>query len=587
MPGGASHRVFLIYAGETFLPNTGPILRSSTAWKPFRGDRLMNTKTLRVKRRVALLACCLTASGAVMAAPLTSLTVCADPGNMPLSNDKGEGFENKIAQVIGRAIGTGVQYYWRPSIERGLMRTTLGEGNCDLWMDMASDTEGAVLLAPALYRSTFVLVYRNDKGLNIKSLDDPQLKKLRVGVFQVSAMREALLEHHVLRNTIVHYLSHNADIEHSNQPSYQVQQVIDGTLDVAAAWGPMAGYYKAMMHAPLTIVPANLMEDKVPMEFDMTLAVPRGRPDLKEAVETAIAQHRDEIKKILVDFGVPLVKCDECTVSGDLPSHGAYKPEQPEVQSPAQTAKIRAERMKDLKKWLAQGANPNDELNDAIVANDMDRVTYLLAHKAQANAQDGEGYTPLISAIRNGFVEVATYLVEHHADANLTDRSGWTPLMWASWGDNPVLVKMLLAHGAKIDSKDKEGRTALAITAQNAKAKAALELLTAGADVNEPVAKGEYTPLMLASVSGSTDLASVLIEHGAKVNAVNDGGVTALMIAAAGNRAPLAGLLLKSGADLNARSEDGRTALSIAEANNNDAVIKVLKDAAQQGGQSG
>ena len=102
-----------------------------------------------------------------------------------------------MRRCIGTAIGTGVQYYWRPSIERGLMRTTLSEGNCDLWMDMVSDTEGAIVLAP-LYRSTFVLAYRNDKGINIKSLDDPILKKLRVGVFQVSAMRQALAEHKVV-----------------------------------------------------------------------------------------------------------------------------------------------------------------------------------------------------------------------------------------------------------------------------------------------------------------------------------------------------------------------------------------------------
>ena len=130
-----------------------------------------------------------------MGAELKSLTVCADPGNMPLSNQKGEGFENKIAQVIGSALGTGVQYYWRPSIERGLMRTTLSEGNCDLWMDMATDTEGAIMLCEPLYRSTFVLAYRSDKGINIKSLDDPALKKLRVGVFQVSAIRQALADH--------------------------------------------------------------------------------------------------------------------------------------------------------------------------------------------------------------------------------------------------------------------------------------------------------------------------------------------------------------------------------------------------------
>src|ERR1700689_3841111 len=92
--------------------------------------------------RPACLLVWLALSGTAWGAQLKSLTVCADPGNMPLSNQKGEGFENKIAQLIGASLGTGVQYYWRPSIERGLMRTTLSEGNCDLWMDMASDTEG-------------------------------------------------------------------------------------------------------------------------------------------------------------------------------------------------------------------------------------------------------------------------------------------------------------------------------------------------------------------------------------------------------------------------------------------------------------
>ena len=119
----------------------------------------MNNGTMRVIRRAALGLGLIIASGAAWGGALQSLTVCADPGNMPLSNQKGEGFENKIAQVIGAAIGTGIDYYWRPSIERGLMRTTLSAGNCELWMDMASDTEGAMVLKP-LYRSTFVLAYR-------------------------------------------------------------------------------------------------------------------------------------------------------------------------------------------------------------------------------------------------------------------------------------------------------------------------------------------------------------------------------------------------------------------------------------------
>ena len=154
---------------------------------------------------------------------------------------------------------------------------------------------------------------------------------------------------------MIHYLSHNADLVADNQPSYQVQQVIDGTLDVAAAWGPMAGYYKTIVRAPLIIQPVNLLEDEVPIEFDMTLAVPRGRPEIKAAIEQALAQHKDEIHKILVDFGVPLVKCDACIVSGDLPSHGPYKPAKPEVQTAEADAKLHAKRLARPKEMAGAG----------------------------------------------------------------------------------------------------------------------------------------------------------------------------------------------------------------------------------------
>ncbi|MGD0490220.1 MAG: quinoprotein dehydrogenase-associated putative ABC transporter substrate-binding protein [Steroidobacteraceae bacterium] len=540
----------------------------------------------RTSRRIgltALIAGFMAVGNAALGAELRSLTVCADPGNMPLSNQAGEGFENKIAQVIGKALGTGVNYYWRPSIERGLMRTTLSEGNCDLWMDMASDTEGAVVLPTPLYRSTFVLAYRNDKGIDIKSFHDNELKKLRVGVFQVSAIREALSEHGVANNTVVHYLSHNADTDLENQPSYQVQQVIDGSLDIAAIWGPMAGYYKAIKHAPLIIKPVNLMEDQIPMEFDMTLAVPRGRPEIKSAIQNALDQHKDEIHQILVDYGVPLVQCKECLVPGDLPSHGPYAEPTPPTETAADMEKARRARMAELKKWLAQGANPDSELADAIVANDIDRVRYLLSHGAHPDSRDGEGNTPLVNAVRFGFVDIATLLADHKADSNQTNMSHWTPLMYAAWGDNPELVNVLVKHGARLNAVDNDGLTPLAIASQNAKIKAAEALVAAGADVNAPVAKGGYTPLMLAAISGSSDLATSLIGHGAKVNAVNPGGVTALMIAAANDHRNVVTVLLKSGADVNARSADGRTALSIAQADNNEALIQLLKDAAQHG----
>jgi len=521
------------------------------------------------------------ASAADTAPRLGALRVCADPGNMPLSNNKREGFQNKIAEVLAEALGTQVQYYWRPSFERALMRTTIGEGNCDLWMDMTSDTDGAEMTT-SLYRSTFVLVYREDAGIVIKNLDDPKLSQVKVGVYQVSAIRQALAAHGVMQNTVIQYLSHDGDLVPEDQPSYQVLQVVDKKLDVAAVWGPMAGYYKSIKKAPLVIQPVNLMEDTIPLEFDMAMATPKGRPEIKPLIEQAMRSSKDKIRAILVEYGVPLVKCADCVIDGDLPSHGPYKPAQPDTQTAANEPGTSVE---DLKKWLADGADPNKELGNAVIAADLTRVTYLVEHGADAGARDGDGYTALGNAVRFGYAPIAKYLIEHNADVNATDLSGWTPLMYAAWIDDADLVKLLIAHGAKVDfTKEASGLTPLAVAMQNAKPKAGAVLIDAGANVDQPVGQGSYTPLMLATTSGSIALAQQLVGKKANVNAKNAGGLTALMIAAAGNRTDIATLLIKAGADPNAKSEDGRTALKIAESNNADAVAKLLREKSPKGG---
>ncbi len=533
---------------------------------------------MKLLASAALLAVSFAANTAFADEAVTSLTVCADPGNMPLSNQKGEGFQNKIAEVIGAALGVNVNYYWRPSIERGLMRTTLSAGSCDLWMDMASDTEGAVVTAP-LYRSTFVLAYRKDKGYGaFKSLNDPRLQNLRIGVFQVSAARQALAQHGIMANTVVHYLSHDADLVAENQPSYQVQEVADGKLDAAAAWGPMAGYYKTVKKAPLVIQPMNTIDDTVPLEFDMTLAVPRGRPEIKAAIEHAMRERKDAIRKILVAYGVPLVRCAGCIVDGDLPSHGEYKPLPAAQYASADEVKADADaRLAALKQALAQGADANAELDNAIVAADLQRVRYLLDHGADANARFNDGYTPLTNATRFGFADIARCLAEHKADPNRADISHWTPLMYAAWNDDAEQVRTLGAHGARLDLADDEGLSPLAIAAQNGKANSVSALVEAGADVNRAAGKGGYTPLMLAANAGALGIVDLLLKRGAKVDARNAGGITALMIVAAKNEAKIAARLIAAGADPTATSQDGRTALKIAQASNSEAVLKLLQ----------
>jgi quinoprotein dehydrogenase-associated probable ABC transporter substrate-binding protein len=502
-----------------------------------------------------------------------SLRVCADPGNMPFSNNRGEGIENKIAEVLARNLGTWVQYYYRPGIERGMTRTTLYADECDVMFDMPADTEHVLVTTP-LYRTTFVLASRSDRGITIKNLDDPRLKTLKVGVYQTSAIREALTDHDV-RNLSIHYLSHDADLVAEDQPAYQVQQMVDGKIDIAAVWGPFAGYYQAMKHAPIALQPVNLMEDAVPLEFDMAVAVRTSDKDLQAQLERALLAERDAIRSILTEFGVPLVRCDTCLVSGDLPSHGPYAPPKRAAASVSRTPTVSVAQLND---WLAAGANLNVELNNAVLAGDKVRIAYLLDHKhAPIDAQDLQGATALQVAIRQKSESLVRYLLERGAGVAVPDRDGWTPLMTAAWVNEGSIVTLLTKQHADPNAAGAGNLTPLGIALQGGKDAATVALIEAGADVNRPVGAAGYTPLMLAVARQSKSAAHAVLKHGADVNAHNQGGVTALMIAAAADQPELVALLVQAGANVAARSETGETALSIARAKDYQAVMKLLE----------
>ena len=510
---------------------------------------------------------------------LAALRVCADPGNMPLSNNKGEGFENKIAAVLAKALDTTVESYYRPGIERGLTRTTLDAEQCDVMIDMPADSDDVVTTSP-LYRTTYVLVYRSDHAYNFKNLDDPRLKKLKVGVYETSAIRAALAEHGV-GNVQIHYLSHDADLVPKDQPSYQVQQVIDGTLDVAATWGPLAGYFKVMKQQPITLQPANTLDDSTQLEFDMAVAVRRGDKELAARLDKALHEQKDAIRAILIDYGVPLVSCDTCIISGDLPSHGPYKPAAPEPQRVTAAAVSIAQ----VNDWLAHGSNVTTELNNAVMADDQPRVAYLVEKKhASVAAQDLQGETPLHHAIIMASPSMVEYLIARGADVNERDRDGWTPIMTAAYLDSAEDVKILASHGADPNARSAQNFTPLSIASQYGKNEAAVALIEVGADPSQTVGEGGYTPLMLATANHAEPLVNALIKKGADVNAKNSGGVTALMIAAANSRADMVELLMHAGANVQVKNDRGDTALSIARAKGDEKVIKLLDEPAAHPG---
>ena len=517
-----------------------------------------------------------------------SLRVCADPGNMPLSNRAGEGYENKIAEVIAKALNTQVSYFWRPYIERGMTRQTFEEDVCDLLMDVPSDY-GPVLPTIPIYRTSYVFVSRADRNLTIKNLDDPQLAKLRLGVFELSALREALANHGVVANVVVHEVSHDADLVPEHQPWYQVQQVIDGKLDIAGVWGPFAGWVKTIKGAPITIEPTNLMDDDIPMEFSMAIGVRTTNAVLKYALDDALKKHRDEIGAILANYGVPLVKCADCLIAGDLPSHGLYTVPPPAAENFGTPTHWTISK-EQVDQWLADGAEVNTEFADAVLANDVDRAHYLIGKGAQVNKPDKQGNLALGVASRFGCIEMMQLLIDNGAKVDAPDRDGWTALMRAIAANQVKSIKFLSDHGADREALVLGGYTPLAIALEEQDFDAAKALIEAGVEINKPISKFKLTPLMIVAselpagsrtsrllqTNGPVEIAGELLARGVDVNAANADGVTALMIAAARDNSAMIGLLLQSGADPHAKSADGETARDIAAKNDNLAAVRTL-----------
>jgi quinoprotein dehydrogenase-associated probable ABC transporter substrate-binding protein len=546
---------------------------------------------------------------------LEKLRVCADPGNMPLSSAKGEGYQNKIIDVLARAMDTKVEYFWRPYFEQGLAREVFVKDQCDILLDFPADYEGLLTTTP-IYRSTYVFATREDSNIRIKDFDDPQLKALRLGAFQHSGMRLALAEHGVINNDQVHILSHRADLAPEEQPWRQVQEVIDGKLDIAAVWGPFAGWLKTVKGEPLSIQPVNLMDDKMQLEFSLAYAMPKNSVVLKYMLDDALDRSRDEIKQILTDYGVPLVQCSNCVVTGDIPSHGSYFTQQQEKVRQLYLEALPAERttlnksqatpdqivtQERVDEWLKEGADLTQELSNAVVASDQARVLALLDKGADVNKRNPQGYAPMHVAARQRDSNMIELLVQRGADVNAKDSDGWTALLHAAFRNHVPSIEVLVKAGADLDESAPGGYTPLAIAIEEGKFFAAKALIDSGAKVDARLGKNDLTPLMVVASKpqverraqsvnqgpSTVEIAKLLIGKGADVNARSKAGVTPLMVAATYDNAVLAGVLIQSGADVGAKTAAGRTALDIAKSNHNAAAkqqIEILMGAKAKGG---
>lgn len=544
------------------------------------------------------------------------LNVCADPGNMPLSNIRREGYQNKIAELLAKKMGGVVSFFWRPYIERGLTRETFANRECDVLMGMPENYEGILTTRP-IYRTTYVFASLEDRDITIKNFADPQLHKLKIGVFQHSGMRELLTRYNIKgENVKVHTISQRADLVEEDQPWRQVKEVADGKLDIAGVWGPFAGYVKKKLGAQLRLQPANKMDDSVPLEFSLSMGMRKTHILLKLKLDQAIQDSRDEIRAILEEYGVPLVQCSRCAVSGDIPSHGSFfrgfletsqdrylKPI-PKEQIALDEGRASKDQIVDrerLEAWLSEGADLDAELSNATTASDANRIRFLIEKGADPNKLDNLGYAPIHNAARYRDSEMVALLGKVGTDVNLRDGNGWTPLMHAAFRNHVPTIEALVKNGAKFEEESPLGFTALAIAIGERKFWSAQALLNIGAAYDRPMGKDQLTPLMLLATQqpvtkrdkqidqgpGVLELARDILKRGANVNARSSAGVTPVMIAAGHNNPSMLGLLVQNGADLNAKNELGKTPLMIAKDSNSDAAVQAIKLFSLSNGKSG
>jgi mxaJ protein len=239
------------------------------------------------------------------------LRVCAGPNNLPYSNDRLEGFENRLAEIVARDLELdGVRYTWWAQ-RRGFFRNTLGAGLCDVIMGVPSDIDMALTTRP-YYRSTYVFVSRKDRHLTLASIDDPALRRWRIGVQLVgddganSPPAHALSRRGIIRNVVGY--SVYGDYSHESPPSRIIEAVARGDIDVAIAWGPVAGFFAARQPAALDVVPLSPQSDAfLPFVFDMSMAVPRKDKDMRTRLDKVIETRRAEIDALLARYHIPRV----------------------------------------------------------------------------------------------------------------------------------------------------------------------------------------------------------------------------------------------------------------------------------------
>jgi quinoprotein dehydrogenase-associated probable ABC transporter substrate-binding protein len=228
--------------------------------------------------------------------------VCADPHNLPFSDEQGQGLENRLAQLFAQKLNEKVNYTYYPQVI-GFVRNTLNALRCDVVMGTAVG-DPMVQTTNPYYRTTYALVFRPNSGLDgIDSLGDPRLKDKHIGIVAGTPPATILAEDGLMAGARPYPLT--VDTRQTSSPQQMTGDVATGQIDAGVLWGPMAGYYAQHVTPHLTVVP--LLKDGAHMDFRIAMGVRRSDQDWKRKLNRLIAENQPEIDKILAEYGVPLL----------------------------------------------------------------------------------------------------------------------------------------------------------------------------------------------------------------------------------------------------------------------------------------
>jgi mxaJ protein len=230
--------------------------------------------------------------------------VCADQDNLPYSNDKGEGFENKIAEVLAADLGKELSYqFWHDRF--GFLRNTLNAKRCDVIIG-TNTTYDALDTTKPYYRAGHVWIYREDSGYDISSWDSPDLKKGVIGLVDKSPVTQALNANGLMANARPYRIQRDL----TRSPGEPVEDVISGKIDVAIMWGPLGGYYAKQSDVDLVVVEIpeystgnKKLQGKT--YWNISAGVRKREVERREMVEGAIFRNLDKIYAIMDEYGIP------------------------------------------------------------------------------------------------------------------------------------------------------------------------------------------------------------------------------------------------------------------------------------------